>query len=301
MKPMCELGARLRAAREERGRSLRELARELRVSAEVLEALEACRFDALPEPVLAKGHLRRYAKALGLDPEPLVALYPAPEPAPPAAPPPRRRGRPWPFLLAAAAALAVAAGLWLWLGPKPEANAPAPEPPPPQEAPAPAPKKPARVKLVVRAKPEGAKVYLDGYFLGQAPVELEVEPGRRQLRVEADGYQTYERELNLETDRNLSVALSPLPKPEPKATPAPRALRLRVTARSWLRVRTPGGKTLYEKTAPPGTELRFPLPVVVRTGNAGGVRVYLGAKDLGPLGKPGEVVTRRFEAPKTGE
>ncbi len=294
---MCELGARLRAAREESGRSLQEWARVLRVSVEVLEALEACRFDALPEPVLAKGHLRRYARALGLDPEPLLALYPAPEPSPAPPPPPPRRGRlPAGWLLLAAVLLV--AGLVFWLRPWPT-PAPAPEKPP-AAAPLPAPEKPARVRLAVTTEPEGARVYLDGYFLGRSPVALEVEPGQRQLRVEAEGYRTYERELALTQDRRLSVHLDPLPKPKPKPAPAPKTLRLVVTARSWIRVTTPEGKRLYEKTALPGTELTFPLPVVVKTGNAGGVRVYLGGEDRGPLGRAGQVVTRRFEAPKPG-
>ncbi|MER3536725.1 MAG: DUF4115 domain-containing protein, partial [Thermus sp.] len=79
---MCELGERLKAARTSRGLSLEEAARRLSLKKSVLQALEECRFDLLPEPALAKGYLRRYALLLGLDPKPLLALYPA-EPPPP--------------------------------------------------------------------------------------------------------------------------------------------------------------------------------------------------------------------------
>ncbi|WP_237258998.1 helix-turn-helix domain-containing protein [Thermus brockianus] len=88
---MCELGERLRRAREERGLSLKEAAERLSLKVGVLEALEACRFAELPEPALARGYLRRYARLLGLDPEPLLALYPkAPTLEPP--PPPSAGG-----------------------------------------------------------------------------------------------------------------------------------------------------------------------------------------------------------------
>jgi cytoskeleton protein RodZ len=70
----------LRRAREEKGLSLREAASRLALKAKVLQALEECRFEDLPEPALARGYLRRYALLLGLDPGPLLALYPAPEP-----------------------------------------------------------------------------------------------------------------------------------------------------------------------------------------------------------------------------
>ena len=92
---MCELGERLRRAREAKGLSLKEAAERLALKAGVLEALEACRFEVLPEPPLARGYLRRYALLLGLDPEALLALYPRQAP-----PPPPRKGpgrRPFPL------------------------------------------------------------------------------------------------------------------------------------------------------------------------------------------------------------
>ncbi|WP_253715903.1 helix-turn-helix domain-containing protein, partial [Thermus scotoductus] len=67
---MCELGERLRRAREEKGLSLKEASARLALKAKVLEALEACRFEELPEPALTRGYLRRYALLLGLDPRP---------------------------------------------------------------------------------------------------------------------------------------------------------------------------------------------------------------------------------------
>jgi cytoskeleton protein RodZ len=69
------IGDTLREAREELGRDLDEAARELRAQRHHLEALEDERFDLFGGDVYAKGHLRSYARWLGLDPEPLVQSY----------------------------------------------------------------------------------------------------------------------------------------------------------------------------------------------------------------------------------
>ncbi len=283
---MCELGERLRKAREARGFDLKALARTLRIRPEYLEALETCRFEALPEPVLARAYLKRYARALGLDPAPLLSLWPGEVPRTiETLPHPEPRRRIWPWAVLAVLVLLL---LGWWLG-RPAPASPAE----PQKAIEPAAPEPPRYQLEVESEPKGARVYLDGYFLGEAPVRLKVEAGERVLRVEAEGYQPYEKKIRLDQDRHLRVSLTPLAKkPEKKAEEG--RLVLRVRARSWIRVTTPEGKKLYEATAPPGTELSFPLPVVVRTGNAGGVVVVINGEEQGPLGKLGEVVTRRF-------
>ncbi|WP_333659991.1 DUF4115 domain-containing protein, partial [Meiothermus cerbereus] len=72
-------------------------------------------------------------------------------------------------------------------------------------------------------------------------------------------------------------------------------LVLRLEGTSWIRVtdaRT--GRQLYEGTVPGGTQLSYPLPVVVRAGNAGVVRVFVNGQDQGRMGNVGQVVTQRF-------
>ena len=71
---MCELGRRLKEAREAKGLEIAQAAEVLKVRRAILEALEDCRFDELPEPALARGYLKRYAQILGLDPAPLLGL-----------------------------------------------------------------------------------------------------------------------------------------------------------------------------------------------------------------------------------
>ncbi|HXW75320.1 MAG TPA: RodZ domain-containing protein [Steroidobacteraceae bacterium] len=73
--PLCGTGARLRAARESRGLTLLQVAEKLHVDPRVLEALEAEDFAALGADVYVRGHLRRYAEAVGESPTALQELY----------------------------------------------------------------------------------------------------------------------------------------------------------------------------------------------------------------------------------
>jgi hypothetical protein len=73
------LGEQLAAKRGERGLTIEQVAAATRIRAHYLSALESNELERLAAPVYAKGHVRTYARFLGLDPEPLVAmLKPAP-------------------------------------------------------------------------------------------------------------------------------------------------------------------------------------------------------------------------------
>ncbi|WP_337869875.1 RodZ domain-containing protein [Meiothermus sp.] len=314
---MCELGKRLKESREAKGLEIAQVAEVLKVRRVILEALEDCRFDELPEPALARGYLKRYAQLLGLDPAPLLALYPIGTPEPvgpvgstPTTPSPQTSSPSsigWLWLIP----LVLLLGVLGWLGlralnppstPTPVQTTPTPVTPPP----------PQQISLRIATQPPGARVYLDGFLLGQAPLEARVEAGERTLRIEASGYQKYEQVLTLQSDRNLSFALTPVPPapapsfPQPPApgttpptnptTPTPTAgLVLRLEGTSWIRVtdaRT--GRQLYEGTVSSGTQLSYPLPVVVRAGNAGAVRVIVNGQDRGRMGSVGQVVALRY-------
>ena len=69
------IGARLRAAREKRGLTLLQAAERLHLDARTVQALEAGDFAALGADVYVRGHLRRYAEAVGESPEELQQLY----------------------------------------------------------------------------------------------------------------------------------------------------------------------------------------------------------------------------------
>lgn len=107
-------GQRLKAAREEAGLALADVAERLRLSTSIVKALEADDYERLPGAAFVKGYLRNYAKLVGLPADDIANLYQQirdeEQPAetvdvlPPA--PPRRGGLVW---LALAVGLVVVA------------------------------------------------------------------------------------------------------------------------------------------------------------------------------------------------
>lgn len=61
------IGKRLRDERERRKLSLEELSQTTRIPLRALLSIEEDRFDALPSDVFARGFLRSYSRALGVD------------------------------------------------------------------------------------------------------------------------------------------------------------------------------------------------------------------------------------------
>jgi cytoskeleton protein RodZ len=96
-----------------------------------------------------------------------------------------------------------------------------------------------------------------------------------------------------------SAIATPLPSPTAAAQASPAAggansLALVLSAPSWLRV-TVDGSVSMEGTFPAGTAKTFHgKNALVRIGNAGGVEIYVDGKDVGKLGKPGDVVEHTF-------
>jgi cytoskeleton protein RodZ len=87
------VGPALRRARTIRGITLEEAARDTKLRADQLDALEAEHFDVFAGEVYARGALRTYAQYLGLNADRVLATYArhAEEPEPP--PPPAKLGR----------------------------------------------------------------------------------------------------------------------------------------------------------------------------------------------------------------
>ena len=72
---MESVGEFLRSEREAQGKSIEDVARVTKMSTLILGALENDHFSALPAPVYAKGHLRTYARFLGLNEDAVVEKY----------------------------------------------------------------------------------------------------------------------------------------------------------------------------------------------------------------------------------
>jgi len=90
--PRAGVGSALRRAREVRGASLDEAARDTRLRVDQLDALEREDFDVLPGDVYVRASLRTYASYLGLDADKVAGAYArtAEEVEPP--PPPAKLG-----------------------------------------------------------------------------------------------------------------------------------------------------------------------------------------------------------------
>jgi len=65
----------------------------------------------------------------------------------------------------------------------------------------------------VQSQPSNASVWLDGQYLGKAPISKYVSPGEYQLKVTTDGYSDYERTLSVNERSNLDITAT-LSKPE---------------------------------------------------------------------------------------
>ena len=74
--PLLEAGQRLKLHREQRGMSLRDLSREVRITTPVLEALERGWSDRLPEPAYLVAMLHRLEQYLQLEPDSLRGALP---------------------------------------------------------------------------------------------------------------------------------------------------------------------------------------------------------------------------------
>jgi len=70
-----EAAADLRSIREARGLSLRDVFVATRVSLINLQAVESEDFERLPPPVYARNFIRKYARVVGIDANPLLARY----------------------------------------------------------------------------------------------------------------------------------------------------------------------------------------------------------------------------------
>lgn len=71
----ADIGAALKAAREAKGLSLREVAEATRIRQAYVEALEAMRLEELPSRPFTIGYVRAYAALLGMDVDTAVARF----------------------------------------------------------------------------------------------------------------------------------------------------------------------------------------------------------------------------------
>ena len=74
--PPAGPGALLRAAREQTNLTVPDIAAQLRLGVHIIQAIEADKYEDLPQaPAFVRGYLRGYANLLSLPPEPIIEAY----------------------------------------------------------------------------------------------------------------------------------------------------------------------------------------------------------------------------------
>jgi len=283
---MIELGQLLQQTRIEQELSLKDVEAQTRIRQEYLQALEQGEWDHLPNPAVAKGFLRTYARFLKIESHPQVqAVFDA---APivreravsshdtavgsylPVEMPLHQGGRLSPRALRRALRLllalvpVVALGFVLLKFGLPRLlNTP--------------PTAAGTVVADATLPPEGAAPGTPVILVGASPTAA------TQI-----------------TTLPPTFTPTPLPTATPRLTSTPTpsptpfrelALTLKVGQRAWVRIVTDGELQL-ERILEPGAQQTFIAKnwVQMRTGNAAGVTLVLNGQSLGPFGEAGDVV-----------
>lgn len=250
-----EIGETLRTAREDQGRSVEEIAQVLRMRSDYVRALEEERFEVFGGDIYARGFLRNYAAELGLDPQPLLDDY-------------RREHGDQSDLAGLAQA------------PTTARTSVSPRSAPP----------PWIAWLLVAVVVIAGLAFIGTLGSGRTPGQASPDPTTAPpAPVESEETETEEPEA---TDEPTEEAE---PEPDPEPTFEGVEVVLALEEDSWMRVVVDGGVEL-ERLVTAGETLQFPgeEEVVVRLGNAGGVRAQVNGEEVESLGARGEVVEVRF-------
>jgi cytoskeleton protein RodZ len=254
------LGERFRAAREARGLSLSDVAEQIRIRSVYLAAIEEENWETIGAAVYVRGFLRTYARFLGIDPEEAVTEF-NPGPRQPAA------SRNVPVADAAAAQRSAS----------PQGHVSQPE------------RRPISALLVWIASAVAVALIA---FVVYNELTMRQQAGAPPVAVAPSGSVAEPSTVPAVSGSELPSAL-----PSPAVSPSPsqaNSLALVVSSPSWLRV-TVDGNVSMEGTFPAGTTKTFHgKTALVRIGNAGGVDVFVDGRNLGKLGKPGDVVEKSF-------
>jgi cytoskeleton protein RodZ len=252
---MSKLGERFRAAREARGLSLSDVSEQIRIRSVYLGAIEEENWSAIGAPVYIRGFLRTYARFLGLDPEEVVTAFNAvPAAGPPPAPSPARASRQSPISSADFSPIETERRR---IGPW------------------------ALWTAGFVAALLIAFVVYNELTMRRSPVPTVAAASEAPTALPSNS-------------PGAAASSTPAGSPNPAAPDGAKTLALVLSAPSWLRV-TVDGSVSMEGTFPAGTAKTFHGKYAyVRIGNAGGVEIFVDGKDLGKLGKSGDVVDHTF-------
>jgi len=301
---VTSFGAALRQAREGLGLSTQDVAVRTKIRGDYLRALEDGNLAALPERTFARSYLTRYARELGLDPQPLLSDFDRALPAPAGSSaatrvttpvrPARRPGALWAALAVGALLIAGAAAYQFTRG----GDSPQTAVTPATGAAAAgaagtgsgtagaatAPQAVQTVRLTVKVTPPGARVYLDNRDLGTAPVLAFPVDARRQaeLRVELAGREPLRQAVDVSRSRDLRVTLNP----SGKASVLTDAARPATPPRTGTGAKAAGSAAAAPKPTPTpasGVKITYSGPSWTRVTDAAGRIVFEGTPPAGTV------------------
>ena len=291
-------GADLKAAREGRGLTVRQVAQELHVGDAMIDALERGDYAVLGEPVFVRGHLRNYARALGIPESQVLSGYEQTQNKPP--PPPlvtqhpmggmHPRSREWTLRAVSAALVLVLGAAVVWWLSRPSAPAATLSAAPVALAPAPA---------ASTAVPTVAEVATAPVADQKPAPKPEAALAPPPAKPAAPAPHTARENRVPAGSGAANVAVSP--KPAAAEGALTRAV-FTLSSASWIEVYDAGGKRIYYDLAPAGgsLELSGAGPLQVFLGNAPGVSIQVDGTsfDVASYTRPDN--TARFKLGKPG-
>lgn len=302
--PAATAGSLLKQARQAQGLHIAALAATMKVPQRKLEALEADRFDELPDATFTRALAQTVCRTLKIDPAPVLALLPRPAGhrlehvaeginAPFRERPGQAQSRDmsllaspamWaPLLLIVAAAVVyfLPAGL-IQLPSSEPASSPASEVvPTPQAEPA----EPVTQTGSEAVAPAGSSVVetIPTPIANEAPATAAVVPPGAVAAATPQAAAPAAPQATLPA---TEAAAPSVQAPADVAPPAASALQLRTSAESWIEVVDARGQTLLSRLVPGGETIALdgPTPLKVTIGNAAGTEVNFRGRpvDLAP-------------------
>jgi len=64
-----------------------------------------------------------------------------------------------------------------------------------------------KYNLTVKSSPSGASLYIDGAYVGQTPITLNLESGRHKILLRAEGYEDYTDTIYLYSNKTVNISL----------------------------------------------------------------------------------------------
>ncbi|MGM0421989.1 MAG: RodZ domain-containing protein [Pseudomonadota bacterium] len=306
-----KIGEYLQKIREEQGYSLQDVSSAINVRKGQLRAIEEGKIDLLPGKIYGVGFVKSYAGFLELDAEAAGNQFKLEHYA---APPPseeeqaekkkqeeklmsgsgERDNRVPSLLVIIVAAIILAASFIGWTYFQPDDT---------------------ELQKVLNNIPDAPEVEV-----ASSDIDVPVTPGQADENTTAEETVNQQDNISSVTTTTLPKLNSPSsdentasPEPQPQISSQEQAetqplklnetkklqkrnsnsrVTLRANADSWVKITNSSGRSLFQKVLRPGDEFMVPNEkgLVMATGNAGGLDIYIDGEQINPIGRSGDIM-----------